>query len=357
MRLELYEDICTLYESNEKQVLLVRDKLSQIFYVKKHIYKLHNRMIYNTLKENPHPHLVQVIGVMQKQDMMIVIEEFVNGISLEYRLSQGPCTQQECIKIFGELFSVLAHLHQLQPSIVHRDIKPGNIFLDGLGHVKLMDMEIARRVQANKQKDTCILGSSGYAAPEQYGFTQTDARSDIYAIGVLIKELYYGDIATNLPRTSLTSVIQRCMMMEPNERYQTIEELQQAYHKAAGVEEPIDFVNTNTTDLSFIEYLCKHSGRIILYLLFFLISVNVTLEGDKPPAIYELWIMRISFFIGLSSIIWITKNYGGVRDYIPFCRSRILLIRLCSAVILWITSVIFILIIGVIVNGIIQSML
>ena len=75
------------------------------------------------------------------------------------------------------------------PPIIFRDLKPQNIMVDRTSQVKLIDFGIARQLSAGQSQNTTLLGTPGYAAPEQHGQSQTDVRSDIYALGVTLHQL------------------------------------------------------------------------------------------------------------------------------------------------------------------------
>ena len=106
--------------------------------------------------------------------------------------------------------------------IIHRDVKPSNVILQGKTAV-LIDFDASRKYDASSRKDTQVLGTVGYAAPEQYGFTQTDSRADIYAVGVMLNVMLTGEHPSRtLAKGHLGRVIQRCTMISPQRRYPNI---------------------------------------------------------------------------------------------------------------------------------------
>lgn len=138
-----------------------------------------------------------------------LITEYADGQDL----SQTKIPEKMVYKIALELCDALISLHAV--NIIHRDIKPSNIILCNDGHIKLIDFDAARIRNSVTNKDTRFVGTDGFAPPEQYGFTQTDARSDIYAFGVTIKLL----LGEDFNRTPYKLVIEKCIRFNPDQRY------------------------------------------------------------------------------------------------------------------------------------------
>ena len=120
-----------------------------------------------------------------------------------------------------QLCEAVSLLHSF--SIVHRDIKPANIIITQSGSLKLIDFDIARKIKPKKEKDTQILGTVDYASPEQYGFSQTDERSDIYSMGVVYNYMLTGKIPQRkLAKGQVSEIILKCTSMAPWERYDNV---------------------------------------------------------------------------------------------------------------------------------------
>jgi len=120
-----------------------------------------------------------------------LVMEFIWGESLEKRLTStnAPLLETDVLKWAIQLCEVLDYLHDRQPPIIFRDMKPSNIMVTNTGLVKLIDFGIARTYKIGKKRDTVAMGSENYAAPEQWGKGQTDARSDVYALGATMYHL------------------------------------------------------------------------------------------------------------------------------------------------------------------------
>ena len=147
-----------------------------------------------------------------------VVEEYINGVNLQDELEQGRVfTEKQVLQIALWLCDVLFAIHS--KGTLHRDIKPGNIILQN-GTAWLIDFGAAKTVSGDKTQDTRILGTPGFAPPEQYGFSTTDTRSDIYALGktmqALLGEKYNG---------KLKGVIAKCTQFDPQKRIASAAEL------------------------------------------------------------------------------------------------------------------------------------
>ena len=127
-------------------------------------------------------------------------------------------------RVILQVCEALLCIHE--EGIVHRDIKPENIIITNDGVVKLIDYDIARIDDSAKSSDTTILGTTGYAAPEQYGIAKTDARSDIYSIGILINVMLTGEHPSKkMCSGKWQKIVNKCTRINPDERYQNIREL------------------------------------------------------------------------------------------------------------------------------------
>jgi len=146
------------------------------------------------------PNLPVVADLFEHEGRPTMVMEYVPGKTLEDRVHEAnaPLLEQQVLGYGIQLCRVLHYLHSCDPPIIYRDLKPSNIMLTPTGVLKLIDFGVARTHKKGKSKDTIAMGSAGYAPPEQYGKGQTDARSDVYALGATLLHLL-----TNLPPVPL----------------------------------------------------------------------------------------------------------------------------------------------------------
>lgn len=228
-KLTVYRTIQTIKATESKTIELVYHEIDHCYYIKRELSQ-YDSDTYQRLKEHPNPGFVRIMDLWVKDDKLIVIEEFINGLTLDNVLINEELSKEQIIGIMDDLCDTLSFLHQLYPPIIHRDIKPENIFYYR-GHAILFDFDISRVYDYMKNRDTQVMGSVGYAAPEQFGFSQSDSRSDIYALGVLLNVLF----TKQLPQDELyggeeSKIILKATAIDPQKRYQTVQQLKQALH-------------------------------------------------------------------------------------------------------------------------------
>ncbi|MCI7768665.1 MAG: protein kinase [Oscillospiraceae bacterium] len=171
--------------------------------------------VYELLMNNPHPYMPIIFSVNCDEKSVIVSEEFIEG----KMISEACFTENSMVNAAKELCRILVHIHRL--GIVHRDIKPSNILLADDGHIRLIDFDAARTVKPAADSDTRYLGTEGFAPPEQYGFSQTDKRSDIYALGKTL-ECILGSLAFD---KKYADIIYKCTRLDPDNRYSDASEV------------------------------------------------------------------------------------------------------------------------------------
>ncbi len=139
-----------------------------------------------------HENLPRVADVFEFNHRHFLVMELIEGRTLGKLLDDhgGPLPEKDVVDWGAQLCRVLAFLHSRNPPIIYRDLKPENIMLDETtGRIKLIDFGIARRFKGGKRSDTFMLGTRGYAAPEQFGKAESDARTDLFALGATLHHL------------------------------------------------------------------------------------------------------------------------------------------------------------------------
>ena len=146
-----------------------------------------------------HKGLPKQIASFENENVLITVREYADRIPLSRYAQENELTQTEIIRICTGLCDILAYLHHRKEPIIHRDIKPQNIIIGSDGSVSLIDFDIARVYRAGHETDTVFFGTLAYAPPEQYGFSQTDALTDIYSLGIVLRWLLTGSTKKNHP--------------------------------------------------------------------------------------------------------------------------------------------------------------
>lgn len=185
-----------------------------------------NGEVYQKLLRISCPNLPQVMEVAESGGMVAALEEYIQGDSLAFLLEWALFTPAEAREIILQLCNALWVLHSM--GAVHRDIKPENVILRGSEAV-LIDFDASRIFKSENTSDTRVLGTTGYAAPEQYGIAQTDERADIYSLGVLLNIMLTGKHPSKeLASGRLGRIVQKCTMVNPKKRYQNVLYLMEA---------------------------------------------------------------------------------------------------------------------------------
>lgn len=185
--------------------------------------------VYERLKSVEQANLPRVYETEEYEGECFAYYEYIEGETLEDIVHEGKYTIAQAEEWMEQLCAAMGALHAMQPCVVHRDIKPENIIISNEGVLKLIDLGAARLFKDGKPCDTEQIGTRGYAAPEQYGFNQSDARTDIYAAGTVLHVLMarFGEGAK-----VYNAVAARCTQLEPQNRYQSAKAMKTALRMA-----------------------------------------------------------------------------------------------------------------------------
>lgn len=227
VRLSRYQVTADL--SGNGLVTLVTDRESGLPYVRK-IRSLYQPEVYDFLMWHPVQGIPRIYDKIVDGDRLILIEEYISGSSVQDVLDSGILfPEDETKRIALLLVETLRALHSNNPPIIHRDIKPSNVICCPDGRVYLVDYNTAKLVQNAQERDTILLGTPGYAAPEQYGFGASTVKTDIYALGVLMNVMLTGCLpAQKLASGHLGTVIANCTHLDAERRYERVLEVEEA---------------------------------------------------------------------------------------------------------------------------------
>lgn len=220
---EQYQFVTRLRNTEKNEIVVLEHKTLHKRIIKRTFTG--NSEVYRKLLTLKHKNMPEILEVAEFEDKVIALEEYIDGVTLLDLINENPYKENQVKKLVGELCDILSFLHSF--NIIHRDIKPVNIMIESdTQTLKLIDFDSARVYKKFYTKDTEYLGTVGYAAPEQYGDTQSDMRTDIYAVGVLMNEMLTGKHSM-IPtyKGKLSETIEKCIQISPDKRFQTAEEL------------------------------------------------------------------------------------------------------------------------------------
>lgn len=167
------------------------------------------------------------LDFFREGERQYLLRSYLPGRTLEQVRAEEPDrARQLCVRVGAEMCALLERLHRLEPPVIHRDIKPENIILSPGGTPGLVDFDIARTYQPGRDADTVMMGTRSTAAPEQYGFAQSDPRTDLYALGVTLRWMVTGsyrpDALDGAPCPArLKRLLRRSAAFDPADRFPT----------------------------------------------------------------------------------------------------------------------------------------
>lgn len=346
-----YKIISALNE--EHKVYLVQSALSGNIYVQK-ILDVYNIRVYEYLYRNPVAGIPRLINYYEDGNQLIVIEEYISGTSLQEKIDNSDLSVSDIRSYMIMLCNILNALHSMTPPIIHRDIKPSNIIITSYNYAMLLDFNAAKQFSGQNESDTVLIGTPGYAAPEQYGFGSSSPKTDIYSLGIVLREMLGSitsapDIAPILHRLNL--IAERCTQMTPAARYQSVTELKnavsQSYYpaqhstSAAGNSSQYAHHNHDNTNNAANADTAKRAihdsasrflppgfrtrtpWKMLLssvaYLFIIWLCLSLELENTYGA---KLWLERI-FCLGMFIFaICCSFNYLNVQNILPLCKSK-----------------------------------
>lgn len=334
-----YEGLIDL-SGNENITLMCHTKTKKLI-VRKTISGI-NMQLYKQLVNIRHKNLVKVMGMKETEFNCYTYEEYINGETLSEILANGPVMEDKAVQWIGQLCEAVSLLHEQSPIIIHRDIKPGNIILSSDDVIKLIDFDASKEFTPHKQRDTELIGTPNYAAPEQYGFASSDPRTDVYAIGILFHELITGYKPNEIKspyQGRYKKIIQNCIELDPNRRYQNIQELEQqiGMHKVPGIIGHIPGFRTGVWWKKEVAL----GAYIIMAILMgssFFSQWNLHENMVKSLVVLGCWII-----LCLPPYLLIT-NFLRVWEKLPLLRSRIIMVKVFGVILylllgLWLFSI------------------
>ncbi len=228
-----YEIISVIKESNKGNVYLASVEGYSFPVIVKRLKK-GNRKVFEALQTVKNEHVPQIYCLEEESEGLLIAEEYIEGELLSEYLKRPVLSEAEYLSIAEQLCEGLEILHQCEPPLIHRDVKPSNIIVNSEGVVKIIDFDSSRQYKEESENDTRLLGTEKYAAPEQYGFSQTDCRSDIYSLGVVFGS--FPEFSSKGRRKRWKKLVEKCTLFAPESRFQTVTEVKRELRKVRNSE-------------------------------------------------------------------------------------------------------------------------
>lgn len=319
LAISYYKTIATLNE--EHHIYLVQHQESKKIFIKK-ILDVYNINIYERLKAANITGIPKIYHTYEENNQLTVIEEYISGTSLLELMESSAPDENSIIGYICELCDILGKIHWFNPPVIHRDIKPSNIIITPYNHVILIDFNAAKYLTNEKSTDTVLLGTKGYAAPEQYGFGCSTPQTDIYALGILLKEMTSPSAALY---NKYESIISRCTQINPADRFKDVFELKNSLLKLKESEAVKSDIPQKTSLKSLIPpgYRTKTPWKMCIasigYLIILWLCLNLQVEN---ATILSLWIQRLFSLAMMLSVVFGSFNYCDIQRFLPLCKSR-----------------------------------
>lgn len=364
--------------NQEHKVYLVRNRKNGELCVKK-ILDIYNEDVYRRLQKLNLPGMPCIMEIWHEGDRLVVIEEYVSGVSLADKIEGSRLTPRDICCCFSDLRDILASLHRQNPPIIHRDIKPSNVIINHRNRVVLLDFNAAKNYDREKERDTVLIGTEGYAAPEQYGFGSSMPQTDIYSLGVVLNEAVS---SLREPVRWFDSIIKKCTQLDPVNRYQSTlkfkddilavkgtlrwqenkRELSKTYGECEDFDEKYEnervsferepfaypdkstrliaeydnprdiryFIPPGFRSLNFLRMIVATAYYLLCTLFAVSYCKDRLLRGNAYAVIESVWV-----WVSLLNIVFIPCNYGNIQRLMPLCKSTSKIMRYIGIVLLW----------------------
>lgn len=335
LKLSFYRPLSDI--DDRKTMTLVQHVETRELFVRKTL-DIYDRDVYEYLREENYAHIPAIKEIIEDDEKLIIIEEYIQGKRLDEVMEERSFSENDVRKLAIQICDILMPIHSHRPALIHRDIKPGNLILQG-EQLYLIDFNASRDYDPDEAKDTVLMGTKDYAAPEQFGFSQSTPRTDIYAIGVLINVLLTGKTPTELPaKGNIGNIIKKCTAIDPDDRYVNVDELKQA-------------LMGRSASFALPGFRARHPALMILAGLWYLIIIMLSLTMDvnssdgTPAGPAETVATRFATLVILGGMTLYIGNYRSFLELFPFKRRaflplEILRVALGCAIILFVPIIV-----------------
>lgn len=265
-----------------------------------------------------HKNIVNILDAVSLNGKCVVLEQFISGQTLEEKLQSHTLSEPEAAEIICQICDGLAFIHKHQ--IVHRDLTPSNVMITDDGIIKIIDFDISRFQKTTSRKDTFILGTEGYAAPEQFGFKQSGPQTDIYALGILLNVM----LTNAFPNETLwngkfKNIILKCIEIDDTKRYPDVTRLKNAIqNKKTSGRNPFEKILCHIPGFRGENQLVSIFSAIGYFLMIvYCIGCYSTYANNADQAFF---IAKSQFFLFFIPILFFS-NFMHFQNKLPFLRN------------------------------------
>ena len=374
LALSFYKTISVINEPHN--IYLVKHRETNKIYVRKTL-DIFNPDVYQYLYNHPAEGVPQIIELCEDNGKLVVIEEYIHGTGLQELIDNASYSINDAVNYIIDICNILDKLHNANPPIIHRDIKPSNIVITNYNRAVLLDFNAARIFCPADTRDTVLLGTQGYAAPEQYGFGASSAQTDIYSLGIVLKEMLEAIHISNNTQASEASgitvngynlnelflIIEKATRINPDDRFNSVSEL--ARHLKLSCQS----VNISDSGTDVYTKTALHSHKksyalpgfrtrtpwkmtlsCISYL--FILWMCLTLEFKDFTSAGLIWSYRITSLAMLASVIFICFDYRNIQSFFPLCKSRNIFVKAVGIILFCLIAILTLAILLAIIQGV-----
>ena len=303
--MEALSEYKELYHYDSRRSLVLNEVTGVVYMMK--TLSDYDEAVYEYLASNKEKHIPEInYFTKDGNNNLIVIEEVIQGNTFDVVINNHSMPDKEKLNYFYELLEGLSFLHTAPNPIIHRDLKPSNIMITNKGEVKILDYDAAKIYKPGNTGDTTRLGTEGVAAPEQYGFMQSDPRSDIYAVGKMLAKAF--------PNNSrIQKIAAKASSFDPINRYSNARESSDALARKISPQLKLKPLFPPPGFRTRKWWKIMLAAMFYPFILFLIIGMNVV-DGT----LIEQLEYKVFAFIFVFVAVDICNSWTGIYDVLPF---------------------------------------
>lgn len=342
-----YEKISDI--NPEHGISIVREKETGRNFICKEL-SVYNRSVYEYLKLMNPSHIPTIYELSEDDNKLTVIEDIIQGETLQSIMYRNNVFTREIILDYAiKLCEILHSIHTLDKPVIHRDVKPSNVIITPNGELYLIDLNACKFYDPASfhKADTTLLGTPGFAAPEQYGFGESTPKTDIYGAGILIRKMI-NQISLDSYSNDIAAIANKCSEIDPDDRYDSILEVKKSLTKLTKINANSfwhSYLRTPIGKFTLPGYRTGNPFHMVIatpiYALMIFLTARLQVENGSLALLIST---RIFFGLFMLSTVLCTFNYLGIHEYFPLCNKKNLALKITGVILLNFTVYTFLLI-------------